>query len=366
MDELESSTRSELASWLFSNQQRLAASITNVHQGPARERSALARNHLWPASAEDPGTHIEYLTAAVAASAPALFVDYIGWAKVVLASLGFPEKHLEKSLDATRVVLEAELAPESRSVTVAILDEAARALPSLPLVTPSPIQAANPYAELAFRYVSALLDGDRRHASRLILDAVEGGAPVSDIYLSVVSPAQLEIGRLWQMNRISVAQEHYCTAATQQVMARLHPWIFTAPRIGRRLIATSVGGELHEVGVRMVADFFEMAGWDAHYLGASTPLTDLVRSISEWRPELVAVSATMTRHVAEVCEVVRAIRARPEIAGIPILVGGYPFNVAPDLWKHVGADGFERSPEAAVQLGQRLAEERSRREQIIQ
>lgn len=366
MAELESSTRSELARWLFDNQQRLAASITAAHTGRALERDARLRERLRPTSAEAPETHLEYLTAAVAADAPALFLDYVGWAKVVLASLGFPDRHLEKSLEITRAVLEAELAPPSQSITSDIFDEAARVLPSLPLVAPSPIQATNPHAELSFRYVSSLLDGDRHQASRLILDTVEGGVPVQDIYLDVVSPAQQEVGRLWQMNRISVAQEHYCTAATQQVMSRLHPWIFTTPRVGRRIIATSVGGELHELGMRMVADFFEMAGWDAYYLGASTPLPDLLRSISAWHPEVVAISATMSRHVAEVGEIIQAIRARPEIAEIPILVGGYPFNIAPDLWKHVGADGSARSPEAAVQLGQRLAEERTGREQTLQ
>ncbi len=366
MAELESSIRSDLARWLFMNQQRLAASIADVHHDRAPESGAPESGLLRPASPENPETHLEYLGAAVAASAPALFLDYIGWARVVLAGLGYPEKHLERSLDATRSVLNAELADAARSVITPILDEAARALPGLPLVKPSPIQGSSPHAELAFRYVSALLDGDRRHASRLILDAAEGGVPIGDIYLHVISPAQLEIGRLWQMSRISVAQEHYCTAATQQIMSRLHPWIFTTPRIGLRLIATSVSGELHELGVRMVADFFEMAGWDAYYLGSSTPLPDLVRAIDERRPEIVAISATMSRHVAEVGEVVQAIRARPEIAGIPILVGGYPFNIAPDLWRHVGADGFERSAEAAVQLGQRLAEERIGREHALQ
>lgn len=366
MAELESSFRIELARWFFMNQQRLAANINDVHLGRAPESGAPSSERLRPASPENPETHLEYLSAAVEASEPALFLDYVGWGRVVLEGLGFPEPHLERSLAATRSVLEAELAGAQRDATIPILDEAVHALPALPLMVPSPIQGANPLAELAFRYVSALLDGDRRHASRLILDAAEGGVPVRDIYLHVVTPAQLEIGRLWQMSRISVAQEHYCTAATQQVMSRLYPWIFTTPRVELSLVATSVGGELHELGTRMVADFFEMSGWDAYYLGASTPLPDLIRTVSERRPEIVAISATMTRHVAEVGELVRAIRARPEIADIPILVGGYPFNVAPDLWKHVGADGFERSPEAAVELGQRLAEERTGREHALQ
>ena len=87
---------------------------------------------------------------------------------------------------------------------------------------------------------------------------VEQGTPARDIYLQVFQPAQREVGRLGQTNRISVALEHYVTAATQPIMSQLYPRIFSPEKTGRRLIATCVGGELHEIGVRMVADFFEM------------------------------------------------------------------------------------------------------------
>lgn len=366
MAELESTIRSELARWLSANQKRLAARITRAHHGRASKRDAPRSERGLQASTEAPGNHLEYLTAAVGAGAPELFLDYTGWARVVLEGLGFPEEHLATSLGATRSVLESELAPALRDFTIPVLDEAILALPTLPHEAPSPLRRATPHAELAARYVGALLAGDRHLATRMILEAAEGGVPVRDIYLHVVLPAQHEIGRLWQMSRISVAQEHYCTAATQQVMSRLHPWIFTAPRVGRSLIATTVSGELHELGARMMADFFELAGWDAYYLGASTPLPDLIAAILDRRPDLVAISATMTRNVAVVGELVRGIRARPEAAKVPILVGGYPFTIAANLWKHVGADGSERWPDAAVQLGQRLAEERIRRERDLQ
>jgi methanogenic corrinoid protein MtbC1 len=153
-----------------------------------------------------------------------------------------------------------------------------------------------------------------------------------------------------------VAQEHLGTAITQQVMAQLYPRIFSAQRRGLRLVATCVADELHELGVRMIADFFEMAGWDTYYLGANTPLPGILSAIVERRADLVAVSATITHHVSLVAELVRGIRACPETTALPILVGGYPFNVAKALWQHVGADGSESAPGASVLLGSRLVE----------
>ena len=194
-----------------------------------------------------------------------------------------------------------------------------------------------------------------------MLEAVEGGVSVRDVYLHVFQPSQYEIGRLWQLNRISVAQEHFCTAATQLIMGQLYERIFSSERIGYSLVATCVTGDLHEIGIRMISDFFEMEGWDTYYLGANAPTVDVVRAVSERRADLVAVSATMTFHVRKVRELVAAIRACEPCADTKVLVGGYPFNVAPGLWKEIGADGVARDAAEAVAVGLRLVEEVSNR-----
>ena len=206
-------------------------------------------------------------------------------------------------------------------------------------------------------YLDALLDGDRPRAARLVLDAVEAGMPVHDVYMGVFQPAQYEVGRLWQKNRISVAQEHYCTAATQFVMSQLYPYIFGGERTGRTLVACCVGGELHELGMRMVSDFFEMDGWDTYYLGANMPAPDVAGAVAERGADLLGVSVTMTFNVHLVRLVVDAVRAEPGAKDARILVGGYPFLLDADLWRDVGADGFAADAVEAVVLGKRLVGE---------
>src|SRR5581483_7575825 len=100
---------------------------------------------------------------------------------------------------------------------------------------------------LAQRYIAALLDGHRDTALRLILDAAATGTPVRAIYLRVFQPAQYEIGRLWQAGRISVAQEHYCTAATQLIMSQLYPYVFAYEKKAATAVIVCISGELHEL-----------------------------------------------------------------------------------------------------------------------
>ena len=122
------------------------------------------------------------------------------------------------------------------------------------------------------------------------------------------------------------------------------------------LVAACVQGDLHEIGIRVVSDFFEIEGWDTYYLGANTPTSGILDTLSQRRAEVLALSATMTFHVRALAEVIRAGRAAAACRNVKIVVGGYPFNVAPTLWQAVGADGYASSAGPAVSVANRLVE----------
>jgi methanogenic corrinoid protein MtbC1 len=220
---------------------------------------------------EDALRHLSYVSAAAMSGSDALFDAYVGWARILLDRLGFTEQHLALHLSYLRDALLEILPDPSRQAAAAIVDRGLLLLPSLPSTKASYIEPGDPFAELATRYLDTLLAGDRQAASALILEAVSAGASVRDIYLLVFQRSQHEIGRRWQLNEMSVAEEHFCTAATQLIMSQLYPQIFSTARRNRKLVAACVGGDLHEIGVRMVADFFEMDGWDTYYVGANMP-----------------------------------------------------------------------------------------------
>ena len=139
------------------------------------------------------------------------------------------------------------------------------------------------------------IPGERRQvAVGYIMGLHADGVPLKDICLSVFGPVQCELGRLWQTRKIGVAQEHYGTAITQLAMARLYPSLFTGERKTRRMAAAGVGGELHELGIRMVAGFFEMDDWDSRYYGVNLPPVELAKAVAADKPDLLCLSATMS------------------------------------------------------------------------
>lgn len=309
---------------------------------------------------DDACYHLLYLAEAIASGTPALFREYVAWTRSLFARLGIDEADWLDHLRITKDVLAEQLDRKLARAAARCIDFAVEGLAAAPIEPPSFIADAEPLGPLARAYLDSLLGGRRHEAIRMILDAARSGTPVEDLYLHVLQNAQREIGRLWQLNRISVAQEHYGTAVTQQVMAQLYPYIFGHERAGRTLVASCVADELHEIGLRMVADLFELDGWDTHYLGANVPIPGVVQTVLDRRADVLAVSATITANVRHVAEVIAAVRAAPAAAGVRVLVGGYPFLVAGDLWRRIGADGCAADARAAVALANELVGRRGR------
>ncbi len=304
----------------------------------------------WEKSVRDAGYHLAYLSEALAVADASLFIDYVGWVKVLFAGLNFPEDVLETTLTCICDVAQEKLSAEHAKMICDYVNIGIQHLDSAPTTLGTYLKDDEPLTDLAKQYLDALLAGKRHIASQLILDAVHNQVAIKDIYLYVFQRVQREVGRLWQMNHVSVAQEHYCTAATQLIMSQLYPYIFATDKQGGQLVATCVGGELHELGVRMVADFFEMEGWDTYYLGANTPASSILQTLEAHKADVLAISATITVHVRRVAQLIESVRETDVGQRTKILVGGYPFNVAPNLWKDIGADGYAPDAEGAIAI----------------
>jgi methanogenic corrinoid protein MtbC1 len=207
--------------------------------------------------------------------------------------------------------------------------------------------------EAAYRtYQAAVLDGSRRRAAEAVDQAVAAGLDLRTIYLDVFQPTLREIGRLWQLNEITVADEHLATAITQMVMARVYSEFAAGAAVGgRTLIGACAESERHDIGLRMLCDLVEVEGWDAVYLGSSVPLESLVSMVRQRRPEVVALSASIAPHLPQVRSAIEAIRQLGDARWRPVvLVGGRSFLEAPELARRIGADLVAANAAEAVAL----------------
>jgi methanogenic corrinoid protein MtbC1 len=173
--------------------------------------------------------------------------------------------------------------------------------------------------ELVERFVTAQLAGDRAGVLAIVADARRRGIGVREVQIRVIAEAQREIGRLWEINRVSIAQEHLATALAHLALARLYEPVASAPRRPTVLLAC-VQGEHHDFGPRIAADVLDGAGYDVRFLGADVPTGSLADLAERTRPDVICLSATMLFHLPALRAAVAAIRAK--LPDAPILVGG--------------------------------------------
>jgi len=296
---------------------------------------------------------ISYLAEAIKVERPSLFVNLIEWTKIFSEGLPVPLTDYTITLECLRDVCKEKLSKEQGAIAEEYIEAGLRQLQQ-PVLQNSFIEENKPQGLLARQYLDALLNTNRHQATQLILDEVKSGVGIREIYLNVFQCTLRELGHLWQTHKISVAQEHYCTAATQIIMSQLYPQIFTTKKNGHKMVAACVPNELHELGIRMVADLFEMDGWETLYLGADTPVQGIIQILNEQKADIIAISATMTFNLKKVPEMIQTVRSHPDLNHVKVLVGGYPFNIAPDLWQQVGADAGASNADEAVQTAYSL------------
>lgn len=184
-------------------------------------------------------------------------------------------------------------------------------------------------------------------------DALRGGATIREILIDVLETAQREVGRRWEVGKISVAQEHYSTAVTQMVLTDLYPSLFAGTQNSRRLVAVDAPGSLHQIGLRMVVDLLQYEGWDTDYVGPASP-EEAVERVAKHQADILAVSVSMPGQLPVVRTMIASLRADPRTRCVKILVGGRPFTLAPDLVAVVGGDAWAANATDAVTVCDRL------------
>jgi methanogenic corrinoid protein MtbC1 len=297
--------------------------------------------------------HLLHVDAAESVDSLALLVDYLAWVRSLLANRRLPVGDLRPSLECLADAIAADGGDHCARQAALLrrgLDELDRLAPEFPSLACS----GDPLTGLPQRYLSAFLASDRRGAERLLIEAVNSGTPLATVYLEVIAPAMREVGRLWHANRITVSEEHYISSATQVIMSQFYPRVFGAECKGPVLVAACVEGELHEMGLRMVADLFQLAGWDTRFLGANTPPKAVAVTADEVGAAAVAISAMMTTNVPAVASQIALLRDGPGGNKRKVLVGGYPFTVDKELWRRVGADGTAPDGRQAVEVANGL------------
>ena len=195
-------------------------------------------------------------------------------------------------------------------------------------------------------FLAALRAGDETQARRIVQSVQWAGVDAGEIYLQIFTPSLMQIGELWARNKLSIAEEHIATGITERLIGELSPLFRSSAESERRIVLGCIQGENHALGIRMLADLFERAGWRVLYLGANVPTEEWPHIIARTNAQAVGMSVNNERLLAEARRAIAMIRTH--LPTIHILVGGAAVIREPDLAELLRADVIALEPMAAI------------------
>jgi excisionase family DNA binding protein len=216
--------------------------------------------------------------------------------------------------------------------------------------------AAGSDAPWAARLEARLVDGDAQGAWGVVEAAMTSGADVRSVYLDMISPSMIQIGRRWEAGELDVAVEHQAAGIVMRIIGRLGSRCVRRGRSRGGLVIGAPIGEYHALPTAMLGDLMRLHGWDVTDLGANTPSASFLHSARR-NPDLVAVGFSVTHidHLAAVHECCSVIRQ--EFPGMPVVLGGQAVRNEEHA-RMLGADVLATSADQLHELlvgGQRSA-----------
>lgn len=304
---------------------------------------------------EDAAYHVDFLAGAIESGAVAAFEDYARWTTNVLRSRGIAPAFVAENLRQVGQACSADLSEREREWVTSFVEAACAAT-----AEPPPVVAAEspPPASLAVAqsvFIQAILKGQRQAALNVALEALRHGHAAADVYVEILQNSLYEVGRRWESNQITVAEEHMATAITQYVVAQMYSRLSQSGVARGKMIIVGVEGELHQVGANMVADLLEADGWDVRFLGTNMPHAGILSAIAEHQPTVLGISATMIFNVPKVRQLIDDVRQTFGDRAPNIVLGGSAFRAAPALSAELGAAGFAPDLRSARALVNQLS-----------
>jgi DNA-binding transcriptional MerR regulator len=192
----------------------------------------------------------------------------------------------------------------------------------------------------AIRELAAALDAHDEPAAQAILDELLSALTIETVVRDVVLPYLRELGERWQRGDIGVADEHFASNVIRGRLAGLaRGW---GHGHGPRALLACMPGELHDMALLAFGVVLNRNGWRISYLGADTPMDDLIETARATRPDLVVVTATTgTRFDGTTADLSRlAVIA-------PLALGGA--GATPEIAAAVGAQLLLSDPVTAAE-----------------
>jgi DNA-binding transcriptional MerR regulator len=239
--------------------------------------------------------------------------------------------------DVTRLRLLKKLTDEGHSIgriahlsdkdLRAMIEDVGRGADEMSGTSPDAAMAHDMAGTTRRKFREALDALDITAAERVLLYAA-GFLEPRALLLDVVVPILAEVGQRWARGELRIAHEHAASALLRNLLGTLMRT--QPPQSGAATaVATTLSGELHELGALMASLMAVMHGWKVVYLGPNLPAGEILHVLEQSDAAVLLLSMVDDRNHEAERELGQLMRGLP--AGIDVIVGGRSAHRYADL-----------------------------------
>lgn len=184
---------------------------------------------------------------------------------------------------------------------------------------------------------------DKEKSLGLCLGALKSGQiNVVELYEKVLTPGLNNIINEYQDDEDNLIwKEHVRSGIIRTIVENAFPYVLNDKikynfNHRENVIVMCPRFEDHELGARMVSDFFTIAGYKVTFIGANTPENTTLKAIEGIKPKYVSMSITNYYNLVAAKKTIEEIKKRNN--NIIFLLGGSAFNNNTKIYKDIGGD----------------------------
>jgi len=210
--------------------------------------------------------------------------------------------------------------------------------------------ASQTVSDDAFQTVQQdVLQGDRGSIVAHVQELLTQGVNAHDILQKGMIAAMAVIGKQFKTGDVFIPEVLLAARAMNEALRVLDPYLSTGELAMRgKVVIGTVRGDLHDIGKNMVATMLRGAGLEIQDIGVNVTPDAFVKAVTDYQPDVLALSALLTTTMPEMRGVIGALNAAGLREKVKVVVGGAPVN---DKYaRDIGADGYAADAGDAVLL----------------
>lgn len=197
--------------------------------------------------------------------------------------------------------------------------------------------------------IEYLREGNKEKSVKLCISALESKSiNLVDLYEKILTPA---LNGLTEENETDtdcqIWREHLWSGIVRTIVECSYPYVLKErDKMGLsnkgRVLVMCPKLEDHELGARMVSDFFTIAGYESMFVGANTPVATILKAIDCVKPKYISISVTNHFNLVATKKTIDTINKNTD-SNIKFILGGSAFFSDEDMYKKIGGHLFLKS-----------------------